>query len=393
MEGSAPTLRVLLWAPRGAGEHYNGPGSFAYRLYSTAPQQYFRITLVHGYRWQGNYSVFADQQLLSVLENAFHLPRFLWTARWWLSEHAREFDVFHGLSGYHATVSPAVQAERYGLPAVVFLANHRQELAHKPGVRGLLGLARRRREMIKRISAIIAMSQAIAEELLEYGVPEGKIARIPMGVNTDRFRPAATEAERAELRAALGWRDLPTVAFVGAITERKRPHLLVEAAALLKARGVECQVVFAGPPQQQGYVDVMMRRIDELGLRDHVVWMGMAENIDVVYRASDVFALPSAREGMPAALVEAMASGLPSVVTKISGTADLIQDGEDGRFVDPQPEEVADGINFFLTDPARRALAGARARAKVVARYSATAVLDAYRRLFLRLARGGDAAE
>src|SRR5262249_52852990 len=156
--------------------------------------------------------------------------------------HAEQFDIFHGLAAFQTTVEPAYAAQRLGLPSVVFVANHGVEFADKPGLKAILGLPRRRRAMAKQISGLIAMSQAIYDELRSYDIPESKIARIPMGVDTTRFRPSVDAVERQALRGQFGWPDRPTLIFVGGITERKRPHLLVEAIGLLHKRGLECQL-------------------------------------------------------------------------------------------------------------------------------------------------------
>jgi glycosyltransferase involved in cell wall biosynthesis len=300
--------------------------------------------------------------------------------------------VFHGLSAFHNTVSPAFLAERLGLPVVVFLTNHRLELTDKGGLKGLLGLPRRRRRMARELSALVAMSRAIHEELLEHGIDPRSIARIPMGVDTSQFRPASP-GDRAGLRSALGWRALPTVLFVGAVTRRKRPHLLVEALGSLRGRGGECQLVIAGPEHDAGYAAAMRTRAVELGIEHLIVWHGFTPEIAPLYRAADFFALPSEREGMPAALVEAMASGLPAIVTAVSGAVDLVDDGIHGHVVAAEAGAIADALRTYLADPGTAVSHGAAGRRRVERQYSATAVLEAYERLFRRVMAGGDAAE
>jgi glycosyltransferase involved in cell wall biosynthesis len=392
-DGADGTIRVLLWSPAGSGTHYHGPGSFAYRLYSAARPGAFEVTLAHGFSQQPEHDLFVRQHLVAPYDGR---PRRMWpfilAGRRWLRDHAGEFDVFHGLNCFHPTVAPAFTAEQLGLPAVVFAMNSRVELSDKPGLKGLMGLPRRRRAMVKQLSGIIAMSDAINEELTGYGVPPEKIARIPMGVDPDRFHPEPDEARRRELRRDAGWPDRPTFIFVGAVNRRKRPHLMLEAVALLAQRGVDCQLALAGPAGDEEYVAEMKARAEALGVTPRIIWHGFTEDVAPLLRASDVFGLVSGREGMSAAVVEAMSSGLPAIVTDISGMRDLIDDGVQGRIVDPSPERVADALGEYIGDPQRARAAGEAARRRVEQHYSVGAVVGMYEQLFRRVMAGRAAA-
>ncbi|NNC92755.1 MAG: glycosyltransferase family 4 protein [Acidimicrobiia bacterium] len=385
-------LRVLLWAPRGAGEHYHGPGSFAYRLYSLADPADLEVSLVHGKPEQASYDLFAQQHGLGRAESVFGLPAFLWKSKKWLRAHHGDFDVFHALSGYQSSVSPAYEAERLGLPAALFIAAHGRDLADKPGVKRLIGLPARRRRLIRRLSAVVAMSTAIYRELRSYDVPADRIVRIPLGVNTTRFRPATDPADRRQTREML---DLPperfTVLFVGALAAIKRPLLLVEAMARLHPRE-DVQLVVVGPQNEPGYSGTVTDAIGSLGLEGRVFLRPYATEIEQYFRAADVFALPSASEGMPAAMVEAMASGLPVVGTGVSGIEDLIEHGTNGSIVEPNAQSLAEALQHYLDDPRLLAEHGARSRRRALDRYDARAVLNAHRALFRGMLAGTPAA-
>ena len=387
-------VRILLWSAGGSGEHYHGPASFTYRLYSTAPPGQVQVSLAHGFPQQEIHSLFHRQQFVHrVGRGPVDRWRFIRRGCKWIESNRSEFDVFHGITAFHHSVVPALRAERCGIPAVLFIANHLVELSDKGGLKGLLGLPRKRQGMVRNLSGMIAMSQAIYDELRGYGVPEEKIARIPMGVNTNVFYPVPGSTERSELRLRLGWLDVPTLTFVGGITERKQPHLLVEAVGRLKQAGIECQLVIVGPEQQATYVSAMKDRAKQLGITDRIVWYGFTRDIAPLFRAADFFALPSTNEGMAAALVEAMASGLAPIATRVSGSVDVIADGVDGRLVDGDASTIADVLKEFIGDPSLSAQLGRAAREKVLAYYSADAVFAAHLRLFRRIMSGGTAAE
>jgi glycosyltransferase involved in cell wall biosynthesis len=387
-------LRVILWSPRGGGLHYGGPGMTAYRLYRHATPNLCSVTLVHGNPSHGQYADAWTQQVylthvVQSVDAPWRQARFVRLGRRWIAHNARNYDVFHGLQGFDLTLQPALEAQKLGLPAVVKIAAHRSDLADKSGWRRWLGQARRRRRTIGRLSAVIAISTAIRDELLECGVPEAKIAMIPNGVDTDQFRPVADESERRRTRAELGWPDRPTILFVGSIIPRKRPHLLVEALAELRRRGVEAQVVLAGPAHEPDYTAQIRQVASDGGLEPLVLWHGFTADPAPLYRAADLFALPSANEGLPNALLEAMASGLPCLATDISGSRDLVTDGVTGRIIAPDPSPLADAIAQYLVYSRDAAAHGQAARQLAHDRYSTAAILDQHEALFRRIMHSG----
>ena len=388
------TTNVLLWSPEGAGEHYYGPGAFAYRLYGSAPQGAVRLELAHSSERQLAYPLFAHTHRIEPKPHTpLGLAQFLWRSKRWLKQNAKRFDVLHGMNGFHSSVAPAFFAQRHDLPCVIFVAGHRVEFTDKPGLKRLLGLSRKRRRMIRELSGVIAMSRAIHEELLEVGVDARRIARIPMGVDVQRFRPAADADEVRVLRTAIGiHQDLPVIVFSGSISPRKRPHLLVEALAQLNTQNMPCQLVLAGPVQVESYAQEMKLRATDLGIDSLVHWLGHVQRIEDVLRAADLFALPSSSEGMPAALVEALACGLPSIVTRISGCEDLVENEVNGFFVEPEARDIAAALRHYLREPGLLAQHSAQARLRVVNSCSNEVVLGAYLSLFESVRSGRDPA-
>ena len=412
-------IRTLLWSPKGSGEHYHGPAQFTYRLFSSAPAGKVELTLAHGFPQQAQYPLFKAQHCIADLGTGpLERVAFIRKGCRWVQQHAQDYDIFHGISGYQHIVSPAAVAEKHGVPAVLFLITHQGDLADKPGWRKVLALPRRRRKAVGRLSGLIAMSQVMADELLAYGIPEEKIARIPMGVNTQVFAPAVAPVVdsavidrtvidspannnlvksspdlKRELRARLKWRDMPTVIFSGTLVKRKRPHLLIDALGLLKAKGIECQLVFAGPESDESYVAAMKQRARNLGVDGLIVWFGFATNIVELYQASDIFCLPSAAEGMAAALIEAMACELAPIVTPISGSIDVVSDGENGCIVQGDGAEIANALAHYIESPRDLLDHSRAARALVLSKYSNESVFSAYERMYRRIIAGGFAAE
>ena len=102
----------------------------------------------------------------------------------------------------------------------------------------------------------------------------------------------------------------------------------------------------------------------EMGISDHVHFLGYRSDAPELYRCSDMFAFVSFREGLSVALMEAMSSGMCIVCTKIRGNVDLIEDGVSGRFTENNPEALAEHIVTLCADPELRRTLGAGAAEK-----------------------------
>jgi glycosyltransferase involved in cell wall biosynthesis len=358
-------------------------------MYRHAARDRLRLTLVHGYPPHAAYDLFEQQVCLGTCETSLTSQLcFIARGKQWLARHAREFDVFHGLSGYLVTLAPARYAQRLGLPAVVKLIAWRADMSDKERWKTWLGISRRRREQLKQLDALIAISPAIVEELIEYGVSPDRIARIPNGVDLELFRPVSGSDERRQLRQQLGWPDFPTLLFAGGINRRKQPQLLLEALAALPARLAELQLVLAGPIDDPQLAALMRQRAAELHLSHRVRWLGPCEQMAPLYRAADLFCLPSQLEGMPNSVLEAMASAIPAIVTDIPGSADLIDEGSTGRVVAATGTGFAAAIGDYFDSPQLIAAHGASARQRVERQYDVRAVLAAHERLFQAVLAG-----
>jgi glycosyltransferase involved in cell wall biosynthesis len=201
------------------------------------------------------------------------------------------------------------------------------------------------------------------------GPTPGSVRVIHCGVDPKRY--AHTPGSGEPLR------DRPArIVSIGALLPNKGIAYLVEAIAFLRSRAldVECLVVGEGPLRSD-----LERRIRRSGLGDAVTLLGHRPEGEVAHilATSDLFVLASVvarggkREGIPVSLMEAMATGLPVVATRITGIPELVTDGESGRLVEPgDPDELADAIRELVEQPARAAQLGRAGRRKVEAEFS-----------------------
>jgi len=375
-------LKVLLLSPHGSGEHYHGTATSSHRLYSADPDR-FDVTLLHGFQGQEASPIFKDIVFLRPFNGrSLVMARWISAAKRWLRGNAHRFDVLHGVNGYHGVFAPAHYAEtKLGLPAVVKIANQNADLLAKGGLRGMMGLAQKRQRMATEVTAMIALSREVREELRGYGVSEERIISIPNAANLTRFT-APTPEVRARLREEYGLGDSKVIVFSGELSERKRPHLLLEALAIAVERGLHWRILFAGPEIEDEYGASLHAMIDARNMRDRVTMLGFSREVEKAYQASDIICLPSKNEAMPSAVVEAMVTGMPAVLTRFSSASDLVPSDAYGAIVEPNGEAIFAALESFLEHPERLQAASEAARARAVEKYDVQSVLNRYEEAF-----------
>ena len=199
---------------------------------------------------------------------------------------------------------------------------------------------------------IIAISQGIIAELESNGINNYRY--IPNGVDINKYC-FVSKADKQLLRNNL---KLPLnrkiIIFSGRLVQRKGVDILLQSLEIILNKDQNPLLVVAG----SGYLqfDSVEKKVKDYvldkGLSNSVLFLGNIDNIDEYLKVSDVFAFPSRREGMPNAVLEAMATGLPIVATRISGVVDLITDGENGLLVNPEdPKDLAEKLIMVLANP------------------------------------------
>ncbi len=197
-----------------------------------------------------------------------------------------------------------------------------------------------------------------------------------VGIDVDRFDQIT---DRAQTRGKLGLSiDAPVVITVGEHTKRKNHQVILQAVA--KLYGVH--VLFCGVGEKEEELKALSK---QLGMEERAHFLGFCDQVPALLQASDVFVFPSLQEGLPVAQMEAMAAGLPCVVSNVRGNADLISNGQGGYLCAPDDVSAfAEAIAMLLDNEALRADMGARNRAWI-GEYSLTAVLEQMSALYRKL--------
>jgi glycosyltransferase involved in cell wall biosynthesis len=284
-----------------------------------------------------------------------------------------QLDLVHA----HGALSPgtiALGARLLGLPCLVTVLGtgdwgDLSRLARKP-----LGAVRAR--LLFRWGWFAALSAEAREELLARGVPAERIFTLPNGVDLRVHRPATVE-HRARLREQLG---LAPDRFVGVFVGRLHP--VKDVDTLLKAAAIvpELELVIVGDGPERSRLQAAAAR---LGVLSRVRFHGFSSRVVDLLRAADAFLLSSHGEGMSNALLEAMACGLPCLVSRsVGGARELLGDGRGMLLNDGQAAAWAKAIQSLVDEPVLRAALGGAAADFVAERLSLEAgadrLVDAY---------------
>lgn len=213
------------------------------------------------------------------------------------------------------------------------------------------------------------------------------LVMIPSGIDTLRFDPRGVGSEGGRrLRADLGIGAAPLVGTAITFRPKKGFRLLFEAMAEVIKRVPEAHLLIAGESEMGPEPAALAQRLD-LGGRIHL--LGRRNDMPEVLSAPDVFVLPSESEGMSNALLEAMAMELPAVATAVGGNLEVVEEGRSGFLVEyPDAPAMAARVSELLGDPRLRASVGAAARARILAEYSAPAMVRKIEELYARLLDG-----
>jgi colanic acid/amylovoran biosynthesis glycosyltransferase len=182
-------------------------------------------------------------------------------------------------------------------------------------------------------------------------------------------------AERFSVPERAGTSGVLRIVCVGRLVPEKAQRLLVEATAELRSRGVDASLVLVGDGPDRADLE---SSVHDHGIAPHVRFTGAVGQDEILshYRDADVFCLPSFGEGVPVVLMEAMATGLPVVTTRIAGIPELVEHGVSGHVLPPGRVDV---LAALATDPNARRTMGAAGRAKVLAEFESS---DIARRVY-----------
>jgi len=210
-------------------------------------------------------------------------------------------------------------------------------------------------------------------------VSKRKSITIHNGIDYQRFSIMKND----QLREELGYSaDHVLIGSVGNIRNAKGYDVLLKAACIVKKTAPECKFIIAGEGNGKLYEDLITLR-HELALDDCVMFLGFRADIENILSGLDLFVLPSSSEGFSICTIEAMAAGVPVIVTDCDGPRDIVTPQRDGIIVRPcSPEAIAEGIKLCLSHPKLRQSLASNSRGTVQKRFGIEAMMKKYSNMY-----------
>lgn len=239
----------------------------------------------------------------------------------------------------------------------------------------------------------ISVSPAFQHSYESSGLPPDKYCFIPNGVDVVRFRPPVT-GECASLRSEFRFGiDEVILIFIGHFSQDKQPHILYDAWLELFKKGVKSRIIFIGSTSPSNYeVDVdLVEKIKKDATKSayapFVTFIERTDQIEKYLRLSDIFVLPTLREGLPNVLLEAMATGLPSIITNLPGVTDwIVEDSKTGVLLSPpSKDKLVHELEDLIADGAGRQEIGRAAREFIEHNFSAPTMASKVLQLYHNL--------
>lgn len=262
---------------------------------------------------------------------------------WRVADVIRRFDI--GVVHAHEVKSDVIGVLAARLCGVKMMTTLHGWIGNSSRQRKLIAIDKR---VVRRFDRVIAVSRAIYDEMTQAGMAPTTLRLLHNGIVLDRYRRTGQRGVVDQL-AGHPVRG-PIISSVGRLSAEKGHLDLVEALALVRARGAFASLVLVGDGPERAALE---RRVEELGLGGSVVFAGYYDQPARVVEESNLVVLPSHTEGLPNAALEALAMEVPVLATCVGGTPEVIVDGETGRLVPARhPGAMAGALMEFLTDPA-----------------------------------------
>ena len=273
--------------------------------------------------------------------------------------HDIPLDILHSHSPFVTGMEALRIATKKDLPLVStfhskyyddFLKLTHSETVSRIGVKTIL-------DYYDQCDEVWAVSSSTAEVLESYGY-KGTITVMENGSD---LLPPEMQGDPAELRRKYQLPEKPTLLFVGQMNWKKNILLILEAVGMLKAQGLDCQLILVGMGPDE---DAIRSKVKEMGLSDNTSIPGHMDSISVLdgfYRLADIFVFPSIYDNAPMVVREAARAGTPPILARESSAAEIVQDGVNGRLCENDAADLARVIREMLADPQALAAMGAAA--------------------------------
>ncbi|MCJ7785908.1 MAG: glycosyltransferase family 4 protein [Desulfobacterales bacterium] len=234
---------------------------------------------------------------------------------------------------------------------------------------------------IRFFDRIVAVSNEVKRDMLMYKIPEKKIRVIDNGIAIERFEKLV---ETKSMKNQLGFEEkIRIIGTIGNLGTEKGHIYLLEAAKQILDVVKDLKFLIIGDGRLRKPLE---EKSEELGIKKHVIFTGQRKDIPELLMAMDIFVLPSIKEGLPIALLEAMAAKRPVIATRVGAIPKVIENRDIGVLVEPKDiKGLRDAIMNLLNDPGRMNLLARKGFDRVCMDFSSDEMGKNYLKLYNEL--------
>lgn len=289
------------------------------------------------------------------------------------------FDILHAHLAFAPAVAAAIAGKLFGKKVIVKFGNSGSFgdiQVSRLTFRGRFAL-----QILRTWSDVcIALSDEMQKEMLNAGFLENRVVRMVNGADALRFTPSI---DKVSDKKKFQLEEKTVLLFTGRLVAQKALNVLLQAFSLSKKSIADLHLVIVGDGEERLLLEQMA--ID-LGIRDDVTFIKWVQDIYPYLKGADIFILPSLVEGISNSLLEAMATGLACISTRVGGSEETLGNGEYGILVDPNREDQLSSAITMLAENKKQALSlGVRARQRILDYYDFSVVCDRYFSLYKKL--------
>lgn len=235
------------------------------------------------------------------------------------------------------------------------------------------------KSLYRRFYAVAGVSEEIRQELLAAGVDDKVISVIENGVEFDPLPPDTDRRNEIKDQFHLD-RDSICLVNLARLTKQKAQHLIIEAVALLRQQGLNVSALILGEGERREELEALIAQRD---LNDRISLPGFQDNIKEILSISDIFVLPSHKEGMPMSLLEAAAQRVPIIATSVGDIPNVVKHQHSGLLIPcNSAEKLAEAIATLISDPDKARSMADAAYQQAFNKYSSASTEASYRKFY-----------
>ena len=291
----------------------------------------------------------------------------------WLSQHIQEYDILdnHYLFSFASTCAGAI-ARSSNVPYTVRTMGQLAPWAlAQSRLKKQVYTALIERHNLNRAAAIHCTSNGEAQDVRNFGIKTPTVT-LPLGVD----RPVEWPQAKQKIRELYGIAsDTPIVLFLSRLHYKKRPDLLIQTLAKLAEQNYQFHLILAGSGEAD-YLAYLKNLVAQSGLTDKTSFPGFVAGLDkdLLLQGADIFVLPSFSENFAIAVAEALAAGLPVIITPDIQISPEIAEAKAGLVVEGEQKAIGDAIASLLSDPQQRQILGENGKRLATHRYCWNAI-------------------